>query len=118
MQVPALTFHADTARLLRHSVIAPDLPDSCDSADAGGKLLRGDRLGLQLFPAAAVNEYGSFQIQRDPCLLKRKIQTKTFTDVPMRNGYKTIYHGQFFTDQDASAVFTVDDWNEYDAVTF
>ena len=47
-----------------------------------------------------------------------EIQTKTFTDVPMRNGYKTIYHGQFFTDQDASAAFTVDDWNEYDAVTF
>ena len=47
-----------------------------------------------------------------------EIQTKTFTDVPLRNGYKTIYHGQFFTDQDASAVFTVDDWNEYDAVTF
>ena len=47
-----------------------------------------------------------------------EIQTKTFTDVPLRNGYKTIYHGQFFTDQDASAAFTVDDWNEYDAVTF
>lgn len=47
-----------------------------------------------------------------------EIQTKTFTDVPLRNGYKTIYHGQFFTDQEATAAFTVDDWNEYDAVVF
>ena len=45
-------------------------------------------------------------------------QTRTFTDVPLRNGYKTSYKGVYFTDTPTAATFTVDDWNEYDEVTF
>ena len=46
------------------------------------------------------------------------IQTRTFTNVPLRNGYKTTYRGTFFIDTPVSSGFTVDDWNEYDAVDF
>ena len=46
------------------------------------------------------------------------VQSRTFADVPLRNGYKTNYRGTFFIDTPASAGFTVDDWNEYDAVEF
>ena len=46
------------------------------------------------------------------------IQTRTFTNVPLRNGYKTTYRGTFFIDTPATASFLVDDWNEYDAVDF
>ena len=48
----------------------------------------------------------------------QELQTQTFNDVPLRNGYKTSYRGTFFTDAPTSAAFTVDDWNEYDVVTF
>ena len=46
------------------------------------------------------------------------IQTRTFTNVPLRNGYKTTYRGTFFIDTPATASFLVDDWSEYDAVDF
>lgn len=46
------------------------------------------------------------------------IQTRTFTDVPLRNGYKTTYRGTFFIDTPTSASFTINDWNEYDTVDF
>ena len=46
------------------------------------------------------------------------IQSRTFTDVPLRNGYKTTYRGAFFTDQSVSAAFLVDDWSSYDTVNF
>ena len=46
------------------------------------------------------------------------IQTRTFTNVPLRNGYKTTYRGTFFIDTPVTSGFTVDDWNEYDAVDF
>ena len=48
----------------------------------------------------------------------QEVQTRTFEDVPLRNGYKTTYRGTFFIDTPASAGFTVDDWNEYDVVEF
>ena len=48
----------------------------------------------------------------------QELQTQTFNDVPLRNGYKTSYRGTFFTDAPTTAAFTVDDWNEYDVVTF
>ena len=44
--------------------------------------------------------------------------SRTFTDVPLRNGYKTTYRGTFFIDTPVTSGFTVDDWNEYDAVDF
>ena len=47
-----------------------------------------------------------------------EIKTRTFTNVPLRNGYKTSYAGHFFTDAAVTAAFTVDDWSEYDTVTF
>ena len=46
------------------------------------------------------------------------IQTRTFEDVPLRNGYKTTYRGTFFIDTPTSASFTINDWNEYDTVDF
>lgn len=48
----------------------------------------------------------------------QEVQTRTFADVPLRNGYKTNYRGTFFIDSGVSASFTVDDWNEYDVVDF
>ena len=48
----------------------------------------------------------------------QEVQTRTFADVPLRNGYKTNYRGTFFIDSGVSASFTVDDWNEYDTVDF
>ena len=46
------------------------------------------------------------------------VQTRTFADVPLRNGYKTSYRGVYFTDTPTAAIFTVNDWNEYDEVSF
>ena len=48
----------------------------------------------------------------------QEVQTRTFEDVPLRNGYKTTYRGTFFIDTATSAGFTVDDWNEYETVDF
>ena len=47
------------------------------------------------------------------------VQTHTFADVPLRNGYRTTYRGTFFTDAAFSSSFTVEnDWNELDTVEF
>ena len=46
------------------------------------------------------------------------VQQRTFTNVPLRNGYKTSYRGVYFTDTPTDAIFTVNDWNEYDEGTF
>ena len=46
------------------------------------------------------------------------VQSRTFADVPLRNGYKTNYRGTFFIDTPMSMSFTVNDWNEYDVVDF
>ena len=46
------------------------------------------------------------------------LQTRTFAGVTLRNGYKTSYKGQFFTDQDFTSSFVVADWSEYDTVDF
>ena len=45
-------------------------------------------------------------------------ESKTFTGVPIKAGYKTTYHGQFFTTTATSAGFTVDDWSEFDTVEY
>ena len=46
------------------------------------------------------------------------LQSRTFAAVPLRNGYKTNYKGTFFINTPMSMNFIVDDWNEYDEVTF
>ena len=48
----------------------------------------------------------------------QQIQSRTFTDVPLRNGYRTTYTGVYFTDTPTAAAFTVGDWNTYDVVEF
>ena len=48
----------------------------------------------------------------------QEVQTRTFADVPLRNGYKTNYRGTFFIDSQFTSSFTVDDWNEYETVDF
>ena len=45
-------------------------------------------------------------------------QVKVFENVPLRNGYKTTYRGTFFTEENMTMTFTVNDWNEYDTVDF
>ena len=45
-------------------------------------------------------------------------QQKVFENVPLRNGYKTTYRGAFFTEENMTMTFTVDDWNEYDPINF
>ena len=48
----------------------------------------------------------------------QEVQTRTFADVPLRNGYKTNYRGTFFIDTPMTMSFTVNDWNEYETVDF
>lgn len=44
---------------------------------------------------------------------------RTFTDVPIRNNYISLYRGSFFLDTPFSSAFTVnDDWSSYDTVEF
>lgn len=48
-----------------------------------------------------------------------EIQTRRFASVPIRNGYKTTFRGEFFTNTATTAAFTVEqDWQEYDVTTF
>ena len=47
------------------------------------------------------------------------LKTRTFTDVPIRNNYRTIYTGRFFKDTPFSAAFQVEeDWQEYGEVAY
>lgn len=46
------------------------------------------------------------------------IQSRTFENVPLRNGYKTTYRGAFFVDQTFTSNFVVDDWSAFDTVNF
>ena len=48
----------------------------------------------------------------------QEVQTRTFANVPLRNGYKTSYRGTFFIDTPVTSGFTVNEWNEYDVVDF
>ena len=48
----------------------------------------------------------------------QEVQMRTFTNVPLRNGYKTTYRGTFFIDTPVTSGFTVNEWNEYDVVDF
>lgn len=46
------------------------------------------------------------------------IETKTFTDVPIRNSYRTTYTGAFFTTSEFFMTFTCADWQDYDTINF
>ena len=46
------------------------------------------------------------------------IQSRTFSGVKLRNGYRTTYKGAFFIDSDFSSSFTIADWNDYETVDF
>jgi hypothetical protein len=46
------------------------------------------------------------------------IQSRSFENVPLRNGYKTTYRGAFFVDQTVTSNFMVDDWSAFDTVNF
>lgn len=46
------------------------------------------------------------------------LQSRTFTNVPLRNGYKTTYRGTFFIDSEMTMTFTVNDWQTYETITF
>jgi hypothetical protein len=48
-----------------------------------------------------------------------EIESKTFEDVPVKAGYKTTYHGEFFTTEGATGSFTVEeDWGTFDTITY
>ena len=45
--------------------------------------------------------------------------THVFTDVPLRNNYKTVCRGAFFTNETVGSSFSVEsDWNDYDVMNF
>ena len=46
------------------------------------------------------------------------IEQKTFTDVPIRNSYRTTLTGAFFTTESMTISFTCSDWIDYETVTF
>ena len=46
------------------------------------------------------------------------VQQRIFANVPIRNGYRTTYRGNFFIDTEATSNFLVGDWQDYDAVNF
>ena len=47
------------------------------------------------------------------------LKSLTFTDVPIRNNYRTIYTGSFFKDTPFSSTFQVEeDWQDYDEVEY
>ena len=46
------------------------------------------------------------------------IETKTFTDVPIRNSYRTTYAGAFFTTSEFFMTFTCADWQDYNTINF
>ena len=46
------------------------------------------------------------------------LQTKTFQNVPLRNGYRTIATGAFFTDAASTFSFTATDWLGEESYTF
>lgn len=46
------------------------------------------------------------------------IETRTFTDVPIKANYKTTYRGTFFVTESMTMSFTADDWNSFDTVNF
>ena len=46
------------------------------------------------------------------------VDSRTFTDVPLRNGYRTTYTGTYFTNTATTGTFTIGDWLEYDTVNF
>lgn len=45
-------------------------------------------------------------------------ESKTFTGVPIKAGYRTTYHGQFFTTEAVEGAFTVEDWTAFDVVEY
>ena len=46
------------------------------------------------------------------------IESRTFSDVPIRANYRTSYQGTFFVSKSASFSFTIGDWNDFDPVNF
>lgn len=46
------------------------------------------------------------------------VQQRTFSQVPIQNGYQTTYKGQFFTGSGIAASFTVGDWQAFDVTEF
>ena len=46
------------------------------------------------------------------------VEQKTFTDVPIRAGYKTVYRGEFFTTEQMAMSFVADDWDSFDTINF
>ena len=46
------------------------------------------------------------------------VEQKTFTDVPIKAGYRTTYHGEFFTTEQMAMFFVAEDWTNFDTVNF
>ena len=46
------------------------------------------------------------------------VEQKTFTDVPIKAGYRATYHGEFFTTEQMAMSFVAEDWTNFDTVNF
>lgn len=46
------------------------------------------------------------------------VESKTFTDVPIKAGYKTTYHGEFFTTEQMAMSFVAEDWTNLETINF
>ena len=72
-----------------------------------------------MYIIAAENEATNYTITATAYRSDNSVkQTRTFENVPIRNGYRTTYQGSFFTDTPMTMTFTVDDWQDYDTVNF
>ena len=72
-----------------------------------------------MYIIAAENEATNYTITATAYRSDNSVkQTRTFENVPIRNGYRTTYQGSFFTDTPVTMTFTVDDWQDYDTVNF
>ena len=71
------------------------------------------------FNILASNAVANFEITATAYAADNSIiETKTFTDVPIRNSYRTTYAGAFFTTSEFFMTFTCADWQDYDTINF
>lgn len=78
-----------------------------------------DTVSFLMYIIADANEATNYTITATAYRSDNSIkQTRTFENVPIRNGYRTTYQGSFFIDTPMTMTFMVDDWQDYDTVNF
>ena len=74
MEMPLFAFEIDAARLLDHAVVVRNLHIAADLAQRRAKYRWLYRLGSELLPAAAMNEYRIAEIQMFPRRLQSLVE--------------------------------------------